>query len=68
MTVLRRDSKLDSSSVPKTVENKVKTLNEDWARIASDASDLFASRIREDVVVMETMQTQEASIDGWDSK
>lgn len=69
MTVLRRDSKLDSSSVPKTVENKVKTLNEDWARIASQASDLFASRIAREEIVVESVQTQEASsIDGWDSK
>ena len=42
MARYRRESKLDGNQVPKSLEVRVKSLNEDWSRIASLTANLFA--------------------------
>lgn len=59
MARYRRESKLDGNQVPKSLEVKVKSLNDDWSRIASLTADLFDKRVRsprkvvEDSVIVE---------------
>ena len=59
MARYRRESKLDGNQVPKSLEVKVKSLNDDWRRIASLTADLFDKRVRsprkvvEDSVIVE---------------
>ena len=46
MARYRRESKLDGNQVPKPLEAKVKSLNDDWSQIASLTADMFAARVR----------------------
>ena len=42
MARYRRESKLDGNQVPKSLEVKVKELNDNWSRIASLTANMFA--------------------------
>ena len=55
MARYRRESKLDGNQVPKPLEVKAKTLNDDWSRIASLTAKLFAARVTPRKVVEETV-------------
>lgn len=46
MARYRRESKLDGNQVPKSLEGKVKSLNDDWSHIASLTAELFRMRVR----------------------
>ena len=77
MARYRRESKLDGNQVPKSLEVRVKSLNEDWRCIASLTAALFGARVRsvgrqvEEPVIEEVKQRSVeadislASFDDW---
>ena len=67
MARYRRESKLDGNQVPKPLEIKAKTLNDDWIRIASLTAKLFAAGVTprkpvEDTVVDVKQRTVHAGV------
>ncbi|XP_048577310.1 dystrophin isoform X2 [Nematostella vectensis] len=73
MSAFRRESKLESTQIPRSLEDKFKQLTEDWARISLLLTRLFTAKtrtpVKEQVQVAAAPRAEaprvEAAVDGW---